>query len=410
MKKTIWSLASLMMLMVATVMTSCSKDDDVVAHKENVVTLTVHMPEEAQSRVSVIDDGTINLIDWELGDTVKVYNVQFNNDTGRIEVTGGHVFRCTDLATYTFTGILPEGKTLQDYNVAVYGHDIEPVIGDMYVGFHDKKVSTNLKDVIFLAGEITADSCILDIRNNVIRVINENAPVEVAWGWYDHFVKPYCLLDVENHFSPSADFDVNKDFSDVKFTIPTGISYVFMPPTVSQELGLYDSNREPVVRKETFSGMPRFTVGKIFDPSSGDHGSDDPGSGDPGPIVAGSVGFKASDFSVTDGANYIRAEKEGINIVISRTVGTFSLDPSGTIICNNPDPGEVMGVSVSSSVGNIVRVSCSADGSIPLEGEDDVSTCNWTLKGSDEGWININGNKFMDLYLFTSQTITVEYK
>ena len=108
----------MMMLMVAMVMTSCSKDDDVVAHKENVVTLTVQMPEEAQSRVSVIDDGTINLIDWELGDTVKVYNVQRNHNTDNVEVTGGHVFRCTDLETYTFTGILPEGKTLQDYNVA----------------------------------------------------------------------------------------------------------------------------------------------------------------------------------------------------------------------------------------------------------------------------------------------------
>lgn len=408
MRKTIWSLAALMLFMVATVMTSCSKEDDVVTPKENVVTLTVQMPEEAQSRVSVIDDGTINLIDWELDDPVKVYNVQFNNDTGRIEVTGGHVFRCTDLATYTFTGILPEGKTLQDYNVAVYGHDIEPVMDYMYVGFHDKKVSTNLKDVIFLAGEITADSCILDIRNNVVKVINDKEPVEVAWGWLDFFVKPYCLLDDENHFTPAADFDDKVDFSDVKFTIPTGISYVFMPPTVSQELGLYDSNREPVVRKETFSGMPHFTVGKIFDPSSGDHGSDNPGSGDPGPIVAGSVGFKASDFSVTDGANNIRAEKEGINIVISRTVGTFSSGPNGTIICNNPDPDETMGVLVSSSVGNIVRVSCSANGSIPLEG--DGSTCSWILKGSDEGWKSINGDKFMDLYLFPSQTITVEYK
>ncbi len=370
--------------------------------KENVVTLTVQMPEEAQSRVSVIDDGTINLIDWELGDTVKVYNVQRNSKYNEIEVTGGHVFRCTDLATYTFTGILPEGKTLQDYNVAVYGHDIEPVYNDMNVGFYDNKVSTNLKDVIFLAGEITADSCILDIRNNVVKVTNDNEPIEVAWAWKTvdvDFVKLFCQLDDKYHFAPAADFDgYDIGFSDAKFTIPTGVSYVLLPPTIPFNLGLFDSDSNPFLPAKDFSAMENFTVGKIFDEDFFSAVPDDPASP--------SVEFKTSDFSLVD-ERTIKAEKSGIEIKLQRFSGPFSINPDGSIWCGEPAPAEMMSADVSTNVGRIVLVSGSAEDSVPLNGS--RWTCYWILDGNDEGWYN-GSDKFIDLYIDSSQTITVEYK
>ncbi len=234
MKKTFWSLAALMMLMSAPVMTSCSNDIDEVAPaveaEENVVTLTIKMPEQAETRVGI--DHRLKLTGWELNDEVKLYcinavgeDVTFTDD----KVT----LRCTNPSDGTFTGTLPTGKTLNDYNLAVYGRDVkyDHAFSD-FMFFSANDVHNNLKDCIFLAGEINAGSCTMSIYNNVIKVTNHKSPIEGAWR-SEHaspFMKPYGVVYDKRSggFTPGYLYE-NSTFDNAKITIPTGVSYIFMP-------------------------------------------------------------------------------------------------------------------------------------------------------------------------------------
>lgn len=258
------------MLMAAPVMTSCSNDIDEAAPveevKENVVTLTIKMPVQAETRVG-IDDGTLKLTGWDLGDIVKVYDVQYVDD---IEVNGGIPFKCIDPESGTFSGTLPDGESLSNYNFAAYGHDIE--VADIYAGFFDNMISENLKDVILLAGPISGETCTMSIHNNVIKVTNNGSPVTVAWSDGDNFRKlSYQVCDMCS-FIPvhsvgcgDATSYTNVNFAEADpITIPAGTSYIFMPAT-EFPVGLYTEGRVAVVpAKQHVDTYDNAVVGKLF--------------------------------------------------------------------------------------------------------------------------------------------------
>ena len=279
MKKTFWSLAALMMLMAAPVMTSCSNDLDEAAPveevKENVVTLTIKMPEQAETRVG-IDDGTLKLTGWDLGDIVKVYNVDYD---GGVTIDGGIPFKCIDPESGTFSGSLPDGESLSNYNFAAFGHDIE-VAGD-YAGFFDNMISESLKKVILLAGPISGETCTMSIHNNVIKVTNNGSPVTVAWSDGNNFKKlwyqvcdlcPFIPVNSVGCGHTTNTFNVNFAEAD-PITIPTGTSYIFMPGTL-EKVGLYTEGGDAVVpaKKHVINTgyENKVVVGKLYTITIGD--------------------------------------------------------------------------------------------------------------------------------------------
>ena len=261
MKKTIWSLAALM-LMAAPVMTSCSNDLDEAAPveevKENVVTLTIKMPVQAETRVG-IDDGTLKLTGWEQNDVVKVYHFDYYSDP---KLTGGIPFKCIDPESGTFSGTLPDGKDLDEYSFAVYGRDVEyndEVVN--FVSFSAGDVHANLKDCICLVGPINNvdGSCTMSICNNVIKVTNNGSEVTGAWC-YHYFMKPYGIIDDLDDYKPDYTYDLT-DFDEAKITIPSGVSYIFMPK-LEEELSFVDQNYAPIIPVKDFGHDG--VVGKLY--------------------------------------------------------------------------------------------------------------------------------------------------
>lgn len=199
MKKTLMSLAALMMLMAAPVMTSCSNElDEAVSaeQKGNVVTLTIAAPEaEAESRVGV-DPSTLKITGWEVNDKVNLYIFNASSKT----VSDGVEFTCTDASAGTFTGTLPAGKTLADYNLAVYGATASKI--GKYVTLTPTTYSSDkLKDVVMMIAQKDNDAYKMKIVNNVLKVTNTGSTVEVAWtgddaySSYSGFFKPLLIFE-----------------------------------------------------------------------------------------------------------------------------------------------------------------------------------------------------------------------
>lgn len=273
MKKTIWSLAALMMLIAAPIMTSCSNDLDEITPTKvepteetqgNVVTLTIKMSEPSESRVG-IDENTLKLTGWELNDVVKVYHVERPSTSVPVQVSAAVEFTCTNPTEGTFTGTLPAGKTLADYNVAVYGPDLRDIM-TAYAGFDCKNVSSNLKDAIILTGKIDNGSCTMSISNNVVKVTNYYRPIEVAWKttYNDYTYTPRLLLDTNADFAPMGGLEVAMYFYQAKFTIPVGVSYISYPPTSQDnyEHGIFDEAGNAIIPYKRFGANG--IVGKLF--------------------------------------------------------------------------------------------------------------------------------------------------
>ena len=264
MKKLFLSLAALMM-MTAPVMTSCSSEDlEEVAPaeevKENVVTLTIKMPEQAETRVG-IDDNSLKLTGWEENDIVKVYHFAYP------DLSEGVTFKCTDPSAGTFTGTLPAGKTLSDYNFAVYGRDVEynPSISENYVVFPANEVHDNLKDCICLAGPLDNGSCTMTIYNNVIKVTNYEAPATGAWKQeHQGIIKPYGMINDRSGFIPGH-ISKQSAFDEAKITIPSGISYIFMPQ-MQGKISFIDKDGTAIIPEKTINTA---VVGKLYNVTLG---------------------------------------------------------------------------------------------------------------------------------------------
>lgn len=251
MKKTIWSLAALM-LMAAPMMTSCSNDLDEVAPVEeqsNVVTITIAPPAaEPETRVAM----TGNVVTgWELNDEVTLYKVTEYEDDHRkyYEITGtGVTFKCIDAAAGTFSGDLG-GNDIDDYTFAVYGGENVLQIGDYpemdgELAIVPKTMySENLKDVVMMAAYKSGSSYTMQVVNSVMQVTNSGEEAEVAWSVTDYsptdadsnpeFITPLINLNSYGYggiTKKSYKFpSVYKGWTNAKhITLKNGVTYVNM--------------------------------------------------------------------------------------------------------------------------------------------------------------------------------------
>ena len=198
MKKTFCSLAALM-LMAAPVMTSCSNDLDEVAPVEeakgNVVTLTIALPEdEPETRVDV--NSSLKITGWENGDEVTLYKATPGEEdpetmlTSPASISGDGVVFTYSSTSGVFSGTLPDGKTLDEYNLAVFGGTAVN-FADVYDGGINIKpttwYSTELKKVIMMGSlKDSEGNYTMQVINNVMKIENvSGANVNVAWYGYD---------------------------------------------------------------------------------------------------------------------------------------------------------------------------------------------------------------------------------
>lgn len=203
MKKTILSLAALM-LMAAPVMTSCSNDLDEVAPAEetkgNVVTLTIALPDDEPATRVAVDGSTLKITGWENGDVVTLYKAnpgQMSDYDREIwedvpaSLDGEGVVFTYSSTIQEFSGTLPTGKTLADYNLAVYGGTAENMAGDQG-GININPTtwcSTDLKDVVMMGAiKDSEGNFTMKVINNVMKIDNQSgADVTVAWYGYDYY-------------------------------------------------------------------------------------------------------------------------------------------------------------------------------------------------------------------------------
>ncbi len=267
MKKTFWSLAALM-LMAAPVMTSCNNDLDEVAPVEetqkNVVTITLNVEQQPETRVGVGSD--FKLTSWEVGDVVMLYN---NNSTGDFagSLDGeGVEFECKNASSGTFSGTLPTGKSLTDYNLAVYGGTAEVVVkgANKFLALRPKNyVSTDIADLVVMAGTFDGTSATLKIVNNIIKLNNTSgAEVVATWknpdyGWRD-YITWVKLASIEgNTVNLGGDFATYPHY-----TIPTGECYLYMPSGYDTALSL---TTEGGINVLPARGRTKGTAGKLYD-------------------------------------------------------------------------------------------------------------------------------------------------
>ena len=203
MKKTIWSLAALM-LMAAPVMTSCSNDLDEVAPieeaKGNVVTLTIALPEyESETRVAV--NSSLKITGWENGDEVTLYKATPGESGGPDDDVPASISGDGVVFTYSntigeFSGTLPDDKTLDDYNLAVFGGTAVNFADEENYGMQGginimpiKWSSTELKEVIMMGSlKDSEGKFTMQVINNVMKIENQSgADVTVAWYGHDYY-------------------------------------------------------------------------------------------------------------------------------------------------------------------------------------------------------------------------------
>ncbi len=244
MKKTFWSLAALM-FMAALLMTSCNKNLDEAQTEQvdgNTVTLTIAVPVyEAETRVAV--DGTsLKITGWELNDEVILYKASISSGSEMMpagyssSISGdGVTFACIDATNGTFSGTLPDGKTLEDYNFAVFGASAVSRSTSGPTQIHlipTTKCSAALKSVVMMAALKSGDSYTMQVVNAVMKVNNNTgAAMEVAWsgktggGQGPYFFNPQIRYEQGKWMG----IDVNNGgWTDSHFRLASGDCYINM--------------------------------------------------------------------------------------------------------------------------------------------------------------------------------------
>lgn len=371
MKKTILSLAALMMLMAAPFMTSCSNDLDEVASteevKENVVTITLNVEQQAETRVGV--DGDLKLTGWVAGEKVMLYSCGMTNKFHESINGEGVEFECTDASAGTFSGSLPTGKTLNDYNLVVYGGTATIRQDDIYevealTIVPNKYVSTDINEMVLLAGYFDGTSANLKIVNNVIKINNTSGSAIEAAGYfeYDGYLKGYadfiCWATGDTFESRRIEGGYA---SRIHYAIPTGVSYVYLCPLFSLEdaITLRTSDRINLLPLKGHS--PQNAVGKIYTATVSELVP---------PVDVTGITLNQSSLNLAVGTNY----------QLTTTVAPDNAtDKSVKWTSNNPDVAVVTsgGLVIARIAGNATITATAEDGSGV------TATCNVTVTGAE---------------------------
>lgn len=310
MKKTIWSLAALM-LMAAPMMTSCSNDLDEVVPiedtKTNVVTITIAPPAaEPETRVAMGGSNGLTITGWEVGDEVTLYKVTLavestpQNDFQGFPAhfTGeGVAFTCTNASTGQFSGTLPAGESIDDYNLAIFGGTAVNYVDNHREGGIDIKPTTwsskELKDVVMMGAYKDGTSFTMEVINNVLKIENATAEdITVAWYGFDYGAPSWNgasqlrYFELASQFSNTwqspwvwkghtINFQDHKDATDVPtFTLAkNAVNYVNFPLIDgyngdSDKIGLYKTDgivkQDGTLEKEATAVVTmKYTNGRI---------------------------------------------------------------------------------------------------------------------------------------------------
>ncbi len=249
MKKIFWSLAALMM-MTAPVMTSCSNNDlDEVAPveetKENVVTLTIAFPEQAVTRVAI--DGDNKLTGWEEGDVVTLVDTELipsDPIMGYDEYLmycGAYDFRCTDPATGTFTGKLPNGTSVNDCELAFYnatGFEKNSRSG-LCLDFKPKHyASQSMKDVVMMMAKNDGQGHFaMGIFGSILKLTNNtgadiSAKVKIRWdnkGNDDYIIYDHSTAYFDRREYTDFSIDFGHSFRNLFTLSKDAPTYVYIP-------------------------------------------------------------------------------------------------------------------------------------------------------------------------------------
>ena len=228
MRKIFWSLAALM-LMAAPVMTSCSKDLDEEQTKGNIVTLTIAPPTNKAETRATVDGSTLKITGWEVNDEVILYSASISYYSS---ISGdGVTFKCINAANGTFSGTLPEGKTLADYNLAVFGATATNKDNQIHL-IPTTKCSSALKDVVMMAAKKSGDSYSMQVINCVMKLNNNTgSAMEVSWCGYTgagsgyYFFTPQIRIEDGNWYGVDV---YNGGWDNSHFTLPSGVCFINM--------------------------------------------------------------------------------------------------------------------------------------------------------------------------------------
>ena len=276
MRKIFWSLAALM-LMAAPVMISCSKDLDEEQTKGNIVTLTIAPPTNKAETRATVDGSTLKITGWELNDEVILYNA-YISPGGEMSPAGyvssisgdGVTFKCINAANGTFSGTLPEGKTLADYSLAVFGATATTKDYKIHL-IPTTKCSSALKDVVMMAALKSGDSYTMQVVNSVMKLDNiSGSTMDVSWsGKTGGGQGPWFFTPEIRYEAKWMGVDVyNGGWANSYFTLPSGVCYINMclQGHPSDSWGIAKENGTQVIeRKGVGSGRSYGgAIGKLF--------------------------------------------------------------------------------------------------------------------------------------------------
>lgn len=273
------------MLMAAPMMTSCSNDLDEVAPVEeakgNVVTLTIALPEDEPTTRVAVDGSTFKITGWENDDVVTLYKYELvpGDREEKLEVSEGVVFTYSNTIG-EFSGTLPTGETIDDYNLAIFGGTAENY--DDHSGTTGIKIipttwcSTELKNVVMMGAiKDNEGKFTMQVINNVMKIENQSGEdVTVAWYGYDWGPENNYFFELASMLFREYDGTIYWGglrwlwrqlgwANSPKFTLQNeAVNYVNFPLIMGYEdndkIGLYKSDETAVVTMKGISGRVNY--------------------------------------------------------------------------------------------------------------------------------------------------------
>lgn len=249
-----------MVLMTATMFSSCNKNEFDSVSSDKVVTITIAPPSADATKVTTTETTKLTVTGWELGDKVDLYKLgTADNDYTKVE------FSCTEAGSGKFSGTLPSGVNLEDLTLAIYN----ATIGEYYYNADPSQsylrlipkiqASTNVKDVIVMTAINNGSGFKMKVVNNIVKITNTtSSDIEAAWKWENSGFYDYLtMMAVKQNLNGNLGYQISSEaageitFEAVKFTLKANSdNYLFMFPGATS-----DSHKIGLSRKTDYPNV-----------------------------------------------------------------------------------------------------------------------------------------------------------
>jgi len=234
MKHTLIYLA-LLTILTAPVLSSCRKLDTDKPVADKFASVQIAPPSSVDTKVTYTDGTRLSITGWALGDKVTMIKI-VNTSTF---ITSE--FICTDVASGTFRGPLPEGMAeVDEFTIAVHNGANFKIIGGEVTYTSGKRISTDLKDMIVMFSHKDGNGkYAMNVVNNIMQITNNTgASISASLkansaAMYVYIVPAFSCDDTK--YSPGK--SNMGSFANASFDIPTGISYVSLPSSEGDYAG-----------------------------------------------------------------------------------------------------------------------------------------------------------------------------